>query len=131
MHRSKLPMMIPLLLVVLALLLRNTVANASSSLHCGAWSVVKSPNPVGSNYNVLSGVVSISAHDVWAVGYATDPSGNTSTLTEQWNGSRWTVVSSPNVGLNGSWLSGVTAISAQNIWSVSISLTTNVQTTLF
>lgn len=65
-----------------------------------------------------------SSGDIWAVGI-TNPtrcgfSGrNCGTLTEHWNGVRWTVVASPNppsVYLN--MLRGVSAVSGDDIWAV-------------
>ena len=61
-----------------------------------AWSVVPSPSPGASS--VLDGVTtSNAASSVWAVGSFT-PSGSTSpqTLTLNWNGTAWSVVTSPN-----------------------------------
>ena len=69
-----------------------------------------SPGPAGS---VLSGVAAVSAGTVWAVGNV----GGAQTLIEQWNGTRWTRVSSPNP-VGGSGLVGVAATSATNAWAV-------------
>jgi hypothetical protein len=44
----------------------------------------------------LSGLVALSASDVWAVGEVWLANGNSATLTMRWNGSTWTTVSSPN-----------------------------------
>ena len=82
------------------------------------WSVVPSPN-VGSIYNVLRSVAAVSPTDVWAVGSTFYPDGpvNTSApLVEHWDGTQWSVVSSPNPGF--AYLNGVTAISANDIWAV-------------
>jgi hypothetical protein len=82
------------------------------------WNVVKSPNLALDNSG-LSGVIAISVNNVWAVGYAFSSSNNRAeqTLIEHWNGSSWTIVSSPNPGSN-SFLEAVTALSANNIWAV-------------
>src|SRR5436305_126985 len=74
----------------------NTTADKVTSLTCGTWSVVPSPN-VGSSTNVFQGVAAVSASDVWAVGDFVNSSGNDQTLTEHWNGHKWKVVPSPNV----------------------------------
>ena len=61
-----------------------------------AWSVVPSPSP--GTTAVLDGVTtSNAANNVWAVGSFT-PAGSTSpqTLTMNWNGTAWSVVTSPN-----------------------------------
>jgi hypothetical protein len=62
-----------------------------------SWSVVSSPSPGGASD--LKGVAIVSANDIWAVG-AFIPSSNVfeQTLIEQWNGTSWSVVSSPSPG---------------------------------
>src|SRR5439155_4669060 len=61
------------------------------------WSMVPSSN-VASDTKKLLSVAALSAHDVWAVGYhivATGTIGYQRTLTEHWDGTRWTIVPSP------------------------------------
>ena len=62
----------------------------------------------------------ISASDVWAVGYSGDPSYTPlQTLTEHWNGTNWSIISSPSPGTyNGNVLNAVAAISANDVWAV-------------
>ena len=62
--------------------------------------------------NVLSGIAAVSATDIWAAGYTTDPStGLQQTLTEHWDGTSWSVIASPNAAPAGSsTLAGVTAL---------------------
>jgi hypothetical protein len=61
----------------------------------------------------------LAPNDVWAVGSYTDPSGSPDdTLTEHWNGSAWSIMSSPNVGTNENFLDSVAAISTNNVWAV-------------
>src|SRR5205823_6086798 len=62
-----------------------------------AWAVVPSPN-VGTTSNYLYGVAAVSANDVWAVGYYGNFASLHQTLIEHWNGSTWSISSSPNVG---------------------------------
>jgi hypothetical protein len=81
------------------------------------WSIVPSPN-VESNYNFLLGVGAVSSNNVWAVGSYILSSGTRQTLIEHWNGSYWSVVSSPNVGTGDNQLSSVTAVSPTNVWAV-------------
>src|SRR5437899_949601 len=58
-------------------------------------------------------------NDVWAVEYLTKPNpGGTQTLIEHWDGSQWTMVSSPNPGSVRDELYGVAAISANDVWAV-------------
>lgn len=81
------------------------------------WSIVPSPSP-GVNGNSLNGVVAVSATDAWAVGYQTNGSGIQQALIEQWNGRQWNVVSSPSPGPTMNDLSGITALSATDVWAV-------------
>jgi len=81
------------------------------------WSVVSSPNP-GVNGNGLNGIAASSANKIWAVGEQTNNSNVTQTLIEQWNGTQWSVVSSPNPGTGGGFLFGVTSLSSSNAWAV-------------
>src|SRR5579859_3924011 len=84
-----------------------------------SWSVVESPSP-GAHGNALGGVSAISANDVWAVGGSDTFQGQndvSQTLIEHWNGRNWSVVQSPNLG-KGDALRGVSAISANDVWTV-------------
>ncbi|HJT58554.1 MAG TPA: hypothetical protein VJ761_18750 [Ktedonobacteraceae bacterium] len=83
------------------------------------WSVVPSPNPDPSNlYYRLTGVAVISATDIWAVGSGSDPNGYTQeTLTLHWDGTSWSVVTSPNPTTY-DWLTAVTAIASNDVWAV-------------
>lgn len=82
------------------------------------WKVVPSPNVNNSVTDSLSGVTAIAANNVWAVGSYNDVSNNQLTLIEHWNGSTWSIVSSPNVASVGNGLSSISAISATDIWAV-------------
>jgi hypothetical protein len=83
-----------------------------------SWSVVTSPN-VGTSYNALNGVSAVSANDIWAVGYSQNPtSGAFSTLIEHWNGTQWSVVTSPNPGLSSNYLYSVKAVASGNVLAV-------------
>jgi len=101
----------------------------SPSLTCGpAWRVVSSPN-VGSRKNFLFDVAAISANDIWAVGrYENEFGTYPRTLTMHWNGTQWSVVPSPNVGLEWNTLQGVTAISTNDVWAVGYYGNGNTQT---
>jgi hypothetical protein len=79
-----------------------------------SWRIVKAPKQAG----FLNGVTAVSANDVWAVGEFLNASGVFQTLIEQWNGHKWSVVSSPNVGTQNNELSGVAAVSANDVWAV-------------
>src|SRR5579872_883691 len=60
-----------------------------------AWKIVASPNQ-GSNDNLMS-VSAVSTSDVWTVGWQYFPkTGAYAPLIEHWDGSKWSLVSSPN-----------------------------------
>ena len=76
------------------------------------WSVVPSPNPQVPQGS-LSGVSCTSASACTAVGDYTNTTGTRVTLAERWNGTSWTIQSTPNpTGAKGSSLSGVSCTSA-------------------
>jgi hypothetical protein len=49
-----------------------------------------------------------------------DSSNVQQTLVEHWNGTQWSIVSSPNSGSLGSTLTAISTVSAQDIWAVGI-----------
>lgn len=59
------------------------------------WSIVASPSPKPADPNVLSGLACSSASACWAVGYWF-PGSDSGSLTEKWNGTKWTVVTTPS-----------------------------------
>jgi hypothetical protein len=118
------------LMLVLGLLALSTPAQASNLSQkgtvvvptddCMPGTVVSSPNVLGRNE--LFGLDAISANDAWTVGTYYSPTINALlTLTEHWDGTRWTHVASPNgPGANGTsnQLSAVSAVSANDVWAV-------------
>jgi hypothetical protein len=88
-----------------------------------AWSVVASPSPGGySNY--LTGISLLSSTNIWAAGYQQSTSfAPVTSLMEQWNGSSWNVIPSANASGTGTYtyLQGVSALSATDIWAVGYS----------
>jgi hypothetical protein len=61
------------------------------------WQLAKVPT-VGSEGSQLSGIAVLSAGDAWAVGQTQDSKGGIFTLTEQFNGSTWSISASPDPG---------------------------------
>ncbi len=88
------------------------------------WKIVATPS-VGSGANQLNGVLAQAPNDVWAVGFSTPvpPPKQAATLTliEHFDGTKWTVVPSPNIGPNSMYQSnrlfGLTANSSTDIWA--------------
>ncbi|MHB8595417.1 MAG: protease pro-enzyme activation domain-containing protein [Ktedonobacteraceae bacterium] len=84
--------------------------NIARDITTGKWRIVLNQ---GTNESVgLSGIVSISASNTWAVG----GSYKNSALIEHWDGTQWVIVQNPSATI--AQLFGVTAISSSNIWAV-------------
>ena len=83
------------------------------------WTIVPSPSP-DSQLNELRSVTALSADNVWAIGYRGGTQNETplETLILHWDGTRWRQLPSPNVPVGANQLSGITAISANDIWAV-------------
>jgi hypothetical protein len=78
-----------------------------------AWTIVPSPAPVGAISSDLISVSCPTTTSCAAVGSSVNGSGATVTLAEEWNGSAWSLVRSPNrSGATGSELNGVSCASA-------------------
>jgi hypothetical protein len=87
------------------------------------WTRMSHRDPPGASF---AGIDARSADDVWVVGtkfgaeYAPNTVGN-DTLIEHWNGTRWSVLPSPNATRRGNWLNGVAALSTSNVWATGYS----------
>ncbi|HMA37190.1 MAG TPA: S-layer homology domain-containing protein [Chloroflexia bacterium] len=81
-----------------------------------AWRLVASPNGTG-DANWLAGVAAVAANDAWAVGATGTSGGSTQSLIAHWNGTTWTPVAAPAVGVASS-LTAVSARAANDIWAV-------------
>jgi hypothetical protein len=94
---------------------------------------VPSPNATSGENELLS-VAAVSSSDVWAVGFSLNPNvlgvTDEATLVEHWNGTSWSIVTSPNVANQGDQLTGIAAASASDIWAVGISAAGGIQSTL-
>jgi Phosphoesterase family len=80
------------------------------------WSVVSSPSP-GDRQNILYGVVAIADDDVWAVGAEQDASALWHTLSEHWDGNKWSVVPTVDAGSSGNQFYAVTAVSSSSVYA--------------
>ena len=123
--------------LTIPLLLAGTAAGigpaaASAAVPAAACSALSGPSawggppPVspGTEDNGFDGVTVLSPCDAWAVGFDQNIGGLYQTLIENWDGTAWTVVPSPNVaGLNNQ-LYAVRADSATDIWAVGESFAT-------
>jgi hypothetical protein len=82
-----------------------------------SWSVVASPTPTNGGY--LSAVTVVSSKDIWAGGSVLNSSGATvAALVEHWNGTSWSMVSSPAfAGLSG--VGSMSADASNDVWAAS------------
>ena len=83
----------------------------------GGWSVVPTPNPLGAASSELLGVSCVTSSFCMAVGDSGSP-GTFVTLTELWNGSAWSIVSSPTGPSAVSALVAVSCTSVQSCMAV-------------
>ena len=82
------------------------------------WKTVNPARP--GNPADLASVAALGSGDVWAVGRRQDTASPyyNKTLTEHWDGQRWSIVASPNGSRTSSELLGVAAVSANDVWAV-------------
>src|SRR6266550_3160836 len=83
-----------------------------------SWSVVQTSNGGPLDPVFLPGVVALSSNNVWSVGEALQSGHLSRTLTEQWNGTSWVMVQSPNMGADHNELFGVNATPGGTLWAV-------------
>src|SRR6185312_14213053 len=98
--------------------LAPTSTPTKPTAHAAHWTQVSSPNP-NPNHDFISDIAAVSPNDIWMVGSTWD--GGESpfrTLTEHWNGSSWTTISSPTPDASGNLLNGVAALASNNVWAV-------------
>jgi len=106
-------------------------APASSTQGCnGTWNIVNIPNP-GPYSAQLDAVTAIKADNVWADGSYLGTNGNTEPLVEQWNGSAWNIIATPNLGSIESMFSGLTQVPGTNqLWAVGLYANPNQSNTI-
>jgi hypothetical protein len=82
------------------------------------WSLAPAPIPAG-NRDQLSGMSATSSRNVWAVGTYYDPAASQyKTLIDHYDGTAWSVISSPNVGSGNNSLAAVSAVARDDAWAV-------------
>ena len=90
------------------------------SAYAASWQIVASPNPTINDG--FANLTAISPANLWAVGSATNQNSAgmlSATLIANYNGTSWQVVPSPNpAGSRYNNLTGVSATSASDVWSV-------------
>jgi hypothetical protein len=81
------------------------------------WTELALPN-VGLNENSLFGVSELGAGRAWAVGYFVNADYQQRTLVEHFDGTTWSVVTSPSPGALRDVLYGVAAVTDSDVWAV-------------
>jgi hypothetical protein len=84
-----------------------------------AWSVVPSIDTLR-NDDTFAAVGGVASNDVWAVGQ-TKPTGSKSPvipLAAHWNGSAWSAVPTPSIGVPRASLTSLAALASNNAWAV-------------
>ena len=88
------------------------VGHAASAL-AATWSIQPTPTPTGATSSALSGVSCTATNACVAVGEYGNSSGVEATLADSWNGTTWTLQTTPNpAGATTSALSGVSCTAA-------------------
>jgi hypothetical protein len=113
-------LMLAVSLTCTAVILPAAIAGAGSG-----WTVAKTPNADTQN-NTLLAISCPSKTTCIAVGFYDDASTlQNRTLAERWNGSKWTLMSSPNPGAFADRLTGISCKSATSCMAVGYQLTSN------
>ena len=91
-----------------------------------AWTIESAPVPAGAESSVFSGVSCPTAGSCEAVGSYVNSSGTNVTLAEQWNGTVWTIQTTPNPsGATYSVLAGVSCTAANACEAAGHTVTTS------
>ena len=81
------------------------------------WSLESSPDPMGTSSSELAAISCSDAADCEAVGNSIDEADNIVTLAERWNGTTWSIQTTPNPS-SASWLDGISCISPSSCEAV-------------
>ncbi len=87
-----------------------------------SWSVASTPN--GGTLDRLNAVAEIATNDVWAVGVHYNQSALAyQTLVEHFDGTKWSILTSPNGGTRYDELRALAVVSPTDIWAVGMTQT--------
>jgi hypothetical protein len=84
-----------------------------------SWSVVRG-GPGTQPLTFLDAVDGVAPDDLWAVGATGDPTGGSDVRTQRWDGTAWTVVDSVNTSGFQNWLTDVSGVASEDVWSVGV-----------
>ncbi len=90
----------------------SVIVTVAEAWNGTAWKTQSTVNPAGSDETVLEGVWCGGSSACTAVGFYANSSGGSDTLVETWNGSTWSIQSSPNTADDQSVLEAVSCSSA-------------------
>lgn len=80
------------------------------------WNIAAIPQP-GSRRDMLFAASALSPSDVWVIGDQEGADGRFETLAEHWDGTRWSVLPTPDPGVSGNHLYAVDAVSPDDVWA--------------
>jgi streptogramin lyase len=83
-----------------------------------SWSIQSTPAPAEAKWSYLWGVTCLASNDCIAVGSAGASETAHLTLVERWNGTSWSIVSTPNPEGTKAELRSVSCVSANDCWAV-------------
>jgi hypothetical protein len=84
-----------------------------------SWTATPAETRDGSERDIFLNAVSVGPNDTWAVGTSVDGLARGTTLVERWEGSSWSIVDSPNPGVQSNLLTDVSAIPrSKGLWAV-------------
>ncbi len=90
------------------------------------WTAFSAPTIAGDNTSYLDGVVDVSSTEAWAAGIVGIGTGAPNQVIEHWDGTAWSVFQGPAFGpADQPAIYGMTAVSANDIWTVGSLLTDN------
>ncbi len=98
----------------------NAGSLATLAIHWdgSSWSIVPTPELIyPKNNGVLIGIVALSSTNIWTAGQVLQGSVQ-QTLSEHWDGSSWSFVSSPNNNNSNNRLHGITVTPNGTLWAV-------------
>jgi hypothetical protein len=107
-----------IVLTLIAVLSASLPAAAAASTAAQAAPTAGRPSAIPVFSGVLGGVSATSPTDAWAVGDQCPTCNDSTTLILHWNGTRWSLVPSPNPGPKLNVLNAVAAVSPAYAWAV-------------
>lgn len=83
------------------------------------WKAVTMPNP-GTYGSAIGAVAAHSSNDVWGTGgtYTNASLSSFVTLAEHWNGTKWSVVKTPNANKNDNVFNAAVDLSSKDAWAI-------------